>query len=375
MLSPNFKKRGSHLDRSKGTQNYRLYTNIRQPSVEMSKAKSLINKQTLDMMSPCQDSIKQFTDKQGLNRKRTEKLLEYNEGIKEVETMDVKLEEVWSLFEFEKNILLMDISSFLKLNRNSEFKSKSHILLEGLEHFFQEVHRPSDLLEVPATQMVAEILKSESMGSFLQSQDLPELENEIIPKQTLISKSLQVLLTAAQIKESLSQKLMIEKICENKGLQIRHYDSMLHLFSLDKKLQKQKEKLKCASDNLKGTENERNELRKLLKILIEKSGTLSNGVNALFRIMESNNDMQKNLQMMASKGSPLRFFLPEGQPYMMEKDKSKDTGLQADPETKFKGIFSPMKRNQINGGLDSEKDMNTPKTATFAEISKKNKKK
>jgi hypothetical protein len=377
MLSPNFKKNANRSRGSKQPQNYRLYTNIPRASEEVRETKTRINKQTLDMMSPCQDSMKQFTDKHSLNRKRTEKLLEYNEGIKEVDNMGDKLEEIWSLFEFEKNILLMDISSFLKLNRNSEFKSKSHILLEGLEHFFGEVRHPSDLLEVPANQMVSEILKSESMGSFLRSQDFNNESQEMIPRQSLISKSVQVLLTAAQIKESLSQRLMIEKICENKELQIRHYDSVLHLYSLDKKLHKQKEKLKSSIENLKCTAKERDELRKLLGILIEKSGTLSNGVNALFRIMESNNDMQKNLQMIASRGSPLGFLLSENQHFGLDKDKTKSLAkenyVNNDGEvSKFKSIFSPLKRNQVNGGgLDSDKDMNTPKTATFAEISKR----
>ena len=375
MLSPNFKKNTKDFEKSKPSQNYRLYTNTRKSCATITRPQTYINQQTLEMLSPCQNSINQFSDKHTINRKRTEKLLEYNEGIKEVEHMDAHLSDWWRRFLLEKDVLLYDIKFLLKLKDNNGFEEMNVTLLEDLENFFKQVNNLPDVLEVPANHLVSKILMRSLMDSTSKSRDLVNLENDIIPQKSIISKSVQVLLTVAQIKEMFSQKLMIEKICENKGLQIRNYDSIIHLHSLDRKLQKQKEKLKQAGDSLKGTENERNELRKLLKILIEKSGTLSNGVNALFRIMESNNDMQKNLQMIASRGSPLRVMLSENQQYTVEKEKvkvfSKENMPSSENDTnKHKTIFSPLKAKQTGGGTDSEKDMMTPKTATFAEVSK-----
>ena len=375
MLSPNFKKNLNKMNKSKRSQQYRLYTNPPKVSVSLQKKRGLINQQTLEMMSPSEKSGHQYLNKQTLNRKRTEKLLEHNEGIKEVEIMEAKLEEIWSLFEFEKNILLLDIASYLKLNPESDFQSKSHVLMEGLEFFFKEVLRPSDLLEVPANQMVSEILKSNYSGSSMKSQDMIDINDDLNPNKNLISKSIQVLLTAAQIKEIFSQKLMVEKICENKGLRIRQYDSMIHLCSMEKKLRKKGDQLKISNSNLKESEEQRTELRKLLYNVIEKTGMMTNGVNTLFRMMQSNNDMQKNLQQMGSRGSPQRMMFSENNLHTMDIDKIKklykeNLPINENEQIKYKSVFSPLKVGRCNGTPNSERDMMTPKTATFAEISK-----
>jgi hypothetical protein len=252
------------------------------------------------------------------------------------------------------------------------------MLLEGLEYFFREVNSPEDLLEVPSIQMISEILKNESMELASSQSSLTEKEkkkeNELNPEKLMISKSVQVLLSGAQIKELLSQKLMVEKICENKGLQIRYYDSLLNLCSLRKKFKKQGELMKANQKSLKDVEKQRDELRQMMSNFIEKSGVMTTGVDTLNRIMKSNNDMQKTLQYVISQGSPQRLFCSE-QNMLNEKERAKiffkeNLALNEIAEVNQKSIFSPMKGGVGSGAHGSDKDMMTPKTATFAEISK-----
>jgi hypothetical protein len=222
--------------------------------------------------------------------------------------------------------------------------------------------------------MVSEILKTESLDTSISQSNVIDSENELIPQKTIISKSVQVLLTAAQIKEILSQKLMIEKICENKGLQIRYYDSLLNLCSLRKKFKKQGELLKTNQESLKDVETQRDELRKMMSNFIEKSGVMTTGVDTLNRIMKSNNDMQKTLQYVISQGSPQRLIFSE-QNMVLDKDRTKmflkeNLVLNEIEKANQKSIFSPMKGGMTGGAHESDKDMMTPKTATFAEISK-----
>ena len=374
MLSPNFKKPRNTPKNPKRSQQYRLYSNLPRVEVPVPKHHPVINQLTLEMMSPCQESGDDLNNKQSIQRRRTEKLLEYNEGIKEVEAMSTRLQEVWSLFEFEKNLLSLELTSFLKLKDQSEYESKSQMLLEGLDYFFKEINRPADLLEVPASQMVSEILKTAPLNTSVSESNIIESENELLPQRMIISKSIQVLLTAAQIKEILTQKLMIEKICENKGLRIRYYDNLLNLCSLRKKFKKQGEIMKSNQDSLKDVENQRDELRKMMSNFIEKSGVMTTGVDTLNRIMKSNNDMQKTLQYVISQGSPQRLVFSE-QNMIIDKERTKiflkeNLPVNEKEPGNPKSIFSPMKAAVTNGAQESDKDMMTPKTATFAEISK-----
>lgn len=368
--SPNLRKNAKSSGNSKGSQQYRLYSNIPSSKLGPNPQKLMINQQTLEMMSPCQKSTTQLKDKQTLHRKRTERLLEYNEGIKEVENMAVRLRDAWSLFEFEKKILLMNITSFLKLKENSEFQKK---LIEGLEYFFREISQPADLLEVPANQMVSELLKSESMDPNMPSQEVLDLDSDLTSSKNIFNSSAQLLLTAAKIKEILCQKLMIEKICENKGLEIRHLDSMLRLCSLQKKFRKQVGQILKKEETLKTVERQRDELRKMMSNFIEKSGVMTTGVDTLNRIMKSNNDMQKTLQQVISQGSPQKGPLLENQ-FGGDEEKAKlflkEHKASRNSATCQRGtIFSPIKELATNGECESERNMMTPKTVTFAEKS------
>ena len=73
-----------------------------------------------------------------------------------------------------------------------------------------------------------------------------------------------------------------------------------------------------------------------------------------------------------SRGSPQRLLHSDN--YALdEKIKKiyKENNQNENEGNKYKSIFSPLKGGRCNEKSGSERDMMTPKTATFAEISKK----
>ena len=423
MLSPNFKKQ---ISGAYNATSHRLYPETVASKSCQNISLNKLNRQTIDLIRSRQkDKLKQ-TPKEELSQRRMEKVVQYREGLKEIFQIEPELEEMWNMFDFEKNILKMEISSLLKqsLERNQGL----HIcmLLEGLEFFFNDIRQPIDLLEVPANGMVSEILKSKLTCQ--EDQISLSLEKEHQNQSVVLSKSVQLLLKAGEIKEMLSQKLMIEKICENKELHVSRLEQAMNIQSLEKKLTKQSTKVQELEESLICKDKQTEFLRKILNNIIEKNGVMANGVNTLFKMFQSTNDLQRTLQTINSQGSPQRTIHNENLYTISEQANSKSKiqhakdinslkrnsharGIWMDEsqwddshakdahknkllfkdtlgkqnqfnseekqqtkneyeQQKAKQIFSPMKGKQGSGHGNSDRDIQTPKTATFAEISK-----
>lgn len=359
----------------------------------------------MDIISSYQQRSKiSCVSKDELSIQRTQIIVEYSEGIKEIEKVDPELVELWNMFEFEKNILRIDISTFLKHNKEKLINLHIGMLLEGLEYFFDDIRNLIDLLEVPIIGMVTEILKCETVNICINSQEdmsLTEVDVDNCKQKNLLSKCIRLLLKASEIKEKLNEKLMIEKICENKKLHIKNLEEQIINQSILKKTKKQSNRLNEMEKIIETKDKQIEYFRNMINNLIEKNGLVASGVNTLFKMFQSTNDLQRTLQIMSNNGSPLRFHTKDPLYTINEQSKKLDQGnikendiwtedkqldnskmnfigtlgmpqasevytgrMKEDIELmKPTDLFSPMKRTA------NSKDTSTPKTPTFVKIS------
>ena len=402
--SPNFRK-GYNQNPISGCNARHLYSHSKKSISSQDLSKIRLNKNTMDIISSYQQRSKiSCVSKDELSIQRTQIIVEYSEGIKEIEKVDPELVELWNMFEFEKNILRIDISTFLKHNKEKLINLHIGMLLEGLEYFFDDIRNLIDLLEVPIIGMVTEILKCETVNICINSQEdmsLTEVDVDNCKQKNLLSKCIRLLLKASEIKEKLNEKLMIEKICENKKLHIKNLEEQIINQSILKKTKKQSNRLNEMEKIIETKDKQIEYFRNMINNLIEKNGLVASGVNTLFKMFQSTNDLQRTLQIMSNNGSPLRFHTKDPLYTINEQSKKLDQGnikendiwtedkqldnskmnfigtlgmpqasevytgrMKEDIELmKPTDLFSPMKRTA------NSKDTSTPKTPTFVKIS------
>lgn len=126
-----------------------------------------------------------------------------------------------------------------------------------------------------------------------------------MPFASVAFKAVDVFLKAAELKEILSQKLMIEKICENKKLCADKLDWELKQKSLLKKLNKQSQKNKDLEAASKTKDQQIEFFKGILSKVLDKNGVVANGVNTLFKMFQSTNDFRRTLQNFNSQGISL----------------------------------------------------------------------
>lgn len=313
MNSVNFKKKFYSKEPKRNSHEYKLYHHT-------DNLGSSTNSINLNLMqSPFENisipNINQRENLKELNKKelidiKMELVLEYREGIKEIEKIEPQITELWSIFDFEKNIMSMELGAMIKEISSSRDNLHVQVLLEGLHYFFNQIEKIYDLIEVPAAKMVAEITKNKFLGILIDHDTSLKSSIDSISKNhsVILSKSVQILLKICDLKDLLNQKFMIQKICENKHISVNLIDQMIKNVSLQKKKSKQIEKIKEFEGNLKTQINETNYFKQTIQKVIERDDEIKNEVKKILRLSESSNiNINSLFQTMNSQNSPPRF--------------------------------------------------------------------
>jgi hypothetical protein len=419
--SVNFKKKFYSKEPKKNSSGYKLY----HPTENIGSSTNSINLNS--MQSPFEyisipninqrENLKELS-KEDLTDIKMELILEYREGIKEIEKIEPQINELWSIFDFEKNIMSMELGAMIKEISLSRDNLHIEVLLEGLHYFFNQIGKIYDLVEVPAAKMVGEITKNKFLGILSDHDTSLKSSTDSISKNhsVILSKSVQILLKICDLKDLLNQKFMIQKICENKHISVNLIDQMIKNLSLQKKKSKQIEKIKEFEGSLKSQINETNYFKQTIQKVIERDDEIKNEVKKILKLSESSNiNINSLFQTMNSQSSPPRFksignnfhsqmsYHTKGSimnPNLISKTNFIDSATQeffAYPKSstenlesghpkkdlslikenpvevnysKNNTLSSPLKFNLVlNQNNNSDKGLQTPKALTFAQLS------
>ena len=124
-----------------------------------------------------------------------------------------------------------------------------------------------------------------------------------LPFASVAFKAVDVFLKAAELKGILSQKMMIEKICQSKRLCADELDWRLKQKSLMKKLAKQMQKNKDLETAANTKDQQIEFFKGILSKVLEKNGVVANGVNTLFKMFQSTNDLRRTMHNFNSQGT------------------------------------------------------------------------